>query len=210
MGAVMNSSDARTLANHIRSIPGLKVVTFEAYGHMGATLVDAVFQAGVSYEHTVVPRVRRLMQEHAHDAITTSSFAELLGRADPARLLRWRGQRKITTLRALVRLLMAEGVETESDLATYLGSPAAKEAVMSIKGLKEKGFAYLRFLAGDEDAVAVDRHLWRTLQEAGVKASSFDEAAALYRKAAAILGLTPSSLEFSLFLHRSSESRQAR
>jgi hypothetical protein len=207
MGAVMNSSDARTLADHIRSIPGLKVVTHEAYGHMGATLVDAVFQAGVSYQHTVVPRVQRLQREHARDAMTTSSFAELLSRADISRLLRWKGQRKITTLQALVRLLLDQGVETESDLVAFLGRLGSKEAVMSIKGLKEKGFAYLRFLAGDEDAVAVDRHLWRTIQEAGIRASSFDEAAALYRKAAAILGLTPSSLEFSVFLHRSSEGR---
>lgn len=207
MGAVTKSSDARALADHIRSIPGLKVVTHEAYGHMGATLVDAVFQAGVSYQHTVVPRVQRLQKEHARDAKTTSSFAELLNRSDPSRLLRWKGQRKIATLVALVRLLLDQEVETESDLVTFLGRPGSKEAVTSIKGLKEKGFAYLRFLAGDEDAVAVDRHLWRTLQEAGVRVSSFDEAAALYGKAAAILGLTAATLEFSVFCHKSSGGR---
>jgi hypothetical protein len=34
------------------------------YGHMGATLTDAVLQSGISYETVVLPRVERILRDY--------------------------------------------------------------------------------------------------------------------------------------------------
>lgn len=205
-----SSVDARRLADHIESLPGFAFVTFDVpYNHMGATLVDGVLQAGVRYATVVVPRVQRLRRDHP-SATTTSAFSQLLCDADPHEILRWKGERKIMTLRTLTDLLLGHDVETEEDLLAFLNRPGSQAEVMAIKGLKDKSCAYLRFLAGAEDAVAVDRHMRRTLRDADVRASTFDEARRLYVAAAALLGVTPATLEYSVFLYGSSRRRHGR
>jgi len=208
-GASADGYSARTLAEYILSIPDIQLVTFEPYGHMGATLVDAVFQAGINYRFSVIPRVRNLQHQYPN-ATTTSAFARVLAQSDPHGLLDWRGERKITTLLTLTELLVDEGVETEDDLLAFLDRPGSRELVTAIRGIADKTFQYLRFLAGAEDAVAVDRHMWRTLKAAGVLTSSFDEARGLYVRAAALLGVTPAVLEYSVFLWGSSGGRKRR
>lgn len=210
MEAVTKNGDAQALANHIRSIPGFAFATFDVpYRHMGATLVDAVLQAGVNYATLVVPRVQRLLRDYP-DAVTTSEFARLLREVDPHVLLRWKGPRRIAVLHSLTGLLVAEGVESEADMLAFLDRPGSKSVVMGIKGVKSKTFAYLRFLAGAGDAVAVDRHMRRLLQDAGIEAPSFDEAQQVYGEAALLLGVTPATLEYSVFLHGSSGARRRR
>jgi len=204
-GRPADSRRARLLARHIASMPGLEFVTFEVYHHMGATLTDACLQRGINYGAVVIPRARRLRAEHPE--VTTSAFAALLAVSDPHLVLRWKGAGAITTLLALTKLLIEEGVEREDELLAYLDRPGSKARVTAISGIKDKTFAYLRFVAGAEDAVAVDRHLRRHLADAGISAASFDDAARLYREAAAILGVSPATLEYSVFRFASSGER---
>lgn len=196
---------ARVLANHIESLHDFAFVTLDApYHHMGATLVDGVFQAGVRYETVVVPRVERVRREHP-EAVTTSAFAALLSGTEPHELLDWTGDRQITTLLTLTHLLIDHGVENESELLAWLDRPGSEARVTAIKGIKDKTFQYLRLLAGAEDAVAVDRWMWRVLDDAGVSASDFDEAHELIGAAAMLLDVTPSTLEHSLWSYMSQQ-----
>lgn len=207
----MNSSDARTLANHIRSIPRFNMVTYEVpYEHMGATLVDGVFQAGVNYVNVVLPRVDRMRRDFP-EARTTSGFWSLLSRSDLHALLRWKGERSITTLLTLTELLLDHDVETEEEFLAFLDDPGSRGLVTGVRGIgPKKTFQYLRFLAGAKDAVAVDRHMWRTLEDAGIKASTFDEAHRIYREAALLLGVSAATLEYSVFLYGASGGRKSK
>ena len=201
---------ARVLASYIKAMPGLKFVRFNVpYDHMGATLVDGVLQAGVRYETVVVPRVERIKTEHP-EAVTTSHFAELLGATDPHELLQWKREASIETLQDLMHLVHGLGLEDEGDLLAWLDQPGSKARVTAIKGIGEKTFQYLRFLAGADDAVAIDRWLWRVLEDAKVSVSGFDDALTVFRDASAVLRLPPATLEYSVWRHMSRQSRRRR
>jgi hypothetical protein len=174
---------------------------------MGALIIDAILQAGVRYDTVVIPRVTRVRKEHP-EAKTTSAFAALLGVSDPHELLDWGGTTAITRLLALTDLLLEEGVEDEAELLAFLDSPGGKARVTAISGIKDKTFAYLRFLAGAEDAVAVDRHLRRHLERCGVQFRGFDDAVEVYREAASLLGVSPATLEWSVFSLSTSRARR--
>lgn len=206
--AMSRSDRAAVLAQYVRSLPGFEFTTFDVpYHHMGALLTDAVLQAcGVRYFAQVVPRVDRVRQTYPH-LRTTSEFAALLSVSDPHVVLDWGGATAVTRLLALTDLLVSEGVETEAELLDFLDRPGSRAKVTAISGVASKTYSYVRFLCGAEDAVAVDRHLWRHLAEAGIRADDFDDAVQIYRDAAAILGVSPATLEFSLF-SRSAKRRR--
>lgn len=207
-GEANRSDRAAALAQYVRSLPGFEFTTFDVpYHHMGALLTDAVLQAfGVRYFAQVVPRVDRVRQTYPH-LRTTSEFAALLSVSDPHVVLDWGGATAVTRLLALTDLLVSEGVETEAELLDFLDRPGSRAKVTAISGVASKTYSYVRFLCGAEDAVAVDRHLWRHLADAGISADDFDDAVRIYRDAAAILGVSPATLEFSLF-SRSAKRRR--
>lgn len=71
--------DAARVADFVRSLPDFEMVEDLAipYNHMGATITDAVLQAGLRYETVVWPRVQRIM-ELFPEAATASGFLKVL------------------------------------------------------------------------------------------------------------------------------------
>jgi endonuclease III len=201
----MNNSDR--LAEYIRVHPTLKIVTTldGNYGHMGATLTDAALQAGVRYATVVRPRVQRLLAEYPQ-ATTSSTFLKLLTELGSATLLQWSGGRKIDTLLELTRLLVAESVETEDDFRTWIAVPRNLDRLQKIKGIKDKTANYLEILLGKQ-SVAVDRHLFRFLAEAGLPITNYDEAHVLIRNAAILLDINISLLDHSIWRYMSERSK---
>lgn len=196
--------NAESLVRYIRAHPTFTIVTSMdgAYAHMGATLTDAVLQAGVTYATVVRPRVHALRASHP-EACTTSAFLALLeGENGPETHLRWRGGRKIATLLELTRLLVAEGVETEDQFRAWVAVPGNLDRLRRIKGIKDKTANYIEILLGKQ-SVAVDRHLFRFLAEAGLPTSNYDEAHVLIRDAAVLLGVDVSLLDHSIWRYMS-------
>jgi hypothetical protein len=196
--------DAVTLVRYIRSHPTFQIVSTMdgAYDHMGATLSDAVLQAGVKYATVVRPRIAALRANYP-EARTTSAFLALLVKEEgPETLLRWRGGRKVATLLELTRLLVAEGVETEDEFRAWVAVPGNLDRLRRIKGIKDKTANYVEILLGKQ-SVAVDRHLFRFLSEAGVPTSDYDDAHALIRDAAILLGVEASILDHSIWRYMS-------
>ena len=171
------------------------------YGHMGATLTDAVLQSGISYETVVLPRVERILRDYP-DAVTTSAFAEVLEREGAPAVLQWNGSKKIATLSALVSLLVSEHIETEAQFRTWLESDSNLSRLHEIKGIKDKTAHYLQILVGGQ-GIAIDRHLVRFLAEAGVRTASYDEARQVLRETAALVGKNESLLDYSIWLYMS-------
>jgi thermostable 8-oxoguanine DNA glycosylase len=189
---------AETVASYIREHPEFIVPRMDdPYGHMGATLTDAVLQSGIDYNSVVRRRVDRIQSDYPN-ASTTSEFARVLRDNGVDNVLRFKG-RKPRTLLALINLLVENEVESEHDLLVWLRDPDNVARVKRIKGIKDKTANYLRILAGDHDAIAVDVRLLAFLAEAGVPTSDFTEAESIIRDAAKLLGVEPARLDKSIW-----------
>jgi len=194
-------SKAAKLKEHIEKLKDFEIVDsqLEPYGHIGATLFDAVFQAGIDYDLVVKPRADELLR--LPQASTVSGFLGLIESDRVREILRWNGDKKIDTLRALTRLLAREGIETEADLQRWFHDPANLEKLARIKGIGTKTQNYLQILVGI-DAVAIDVHLRRFLEEAELKVGD-EEAYSILYEAAKLLGVSASVLDHSIWLYMS-------
>lgn len=66
-------SEAQTIVQYIRSLSGFELVPpGYPYNHMGATITDAILQAGQNWRTVVKPRIEKVKQYPT--AKTTSGF----------------------------------------------------------------------------------------------------------------------------------------
>jgi hypothetical protein len=184
----MNHSEI--LVEYIRSHPTFKLVTTtsEPYDHMGATLTDAVLQAGVNYRSVVFPRVQRLLTDHP-EAKNSSAFFQLLEEHGPSTLLNFNNKRKMDTLLELTQLLVAQAVETEGDFRSWI----------AVQSNFERLFQILLGMGG----VAIDVHLYRFLFEADLPKTDYETARALICDAAILLNINADQLDYSIWRYMS-------
>jgi hypothetical protein len=202
----MHNEDAvAALAVHIRGLSDwVLLATPEPYGHMGATLTDALLQPGLPYATVVLPRVREV-QAHP-EAATTSGYLRLLEALGAKALLRWKSDAKLGCVLAVTRMLRDEHVESEEDLRIWLGEEKNGVWLQRIKGVGPKTVDYLRLLVG-EPTCAVDRHLYRFLAEAGLDIADYDAARTVINDAAALLGIDGRDLDYSIWTRMSTRAR---
>jgi len=190
-----------SLVAYIESLSDFsRVPTQKPYGHVGATLTDALLQSGLRYETVVLPRVKRVLADPS--AETVSGFLRLLEQEGPNALLQWRHPDKPARVLEVTRLLNAERVETEADLREWLGTEANGQRLLSIKGIGPKTLDYLQVLVGIPN-VAVDVHLFAFLERAGCPASSYAEAHRTLIEAAQLLGWPANELDHSIWRYMS-------
>jgi hypothetical protein len=199
----MYSSRAVKLADFIRTLPDLNLKPPESrsYGHMGATLTDAVLQSGLNYRTVVYPRVRSVM-ERFPSAKSTGSFWIVLETHTPATVLNWSHPEKLRRLLELASLLLDRQVQTECDLGRWIMAPGNVETLLSIKGIGRKTVDYIKLLTG-VPTIAVDRHVQKLMTMAGVKANGYDEIKSIVLESAEIIKLEAGTLDYCLWRHLS-------
>jgi hypothetical protein len=184
---------------------------------MGATITDAVLQAGLRYETTVWPRVQHVMT--IPEAMTTSGFLRALRERGGEEVVHWTHPEKLGRMEAVAELFVAEGVETESDLRRWLcreprtGGGAAGDVdaacranvakLAAIRGMGPKTIDYFKILCGEEDTAAIDVHLMRFLERAGIKVRGYDHARRVVAEAAPLLGVSAARLDHSIWTYMS-------
>jgi hypothetical protein len=124
---------------------------------MGAVIVDAGLQAGLSYRTVVEPRVQRLLA-HWPTATTTSNFRAKVRRFGLREVLQWRDRVKLERIVRLTDLLASEDVENTEDASEWLTLAQAERRLLRLHGIGPKTVAYLRLLVGLPE-IAVDRHV---------------------------------------------------
>ena len=199
---------AHQLAEYIMGLPDFQILSQPDgnYHHMGATLTDAVLQAGISYERTVKPRVQNLLKNYP-EAKTTSGFLALLEEIPPQKLLKFKGH-KPELIKQLALFFQGEGVETQDDLAHwFIKDQENKKRLMKFPYVKEKTADYLAILVGISD-VAVDRHLRTFLQQAGIDLDDYDSIKKVVEITAALLNLDKSVLDHNIWKYVSSQKRK--
>jgi len=213
-------TDAQRIAAYIGSLSDFEIVEDLAlpYNHMGATITDAVLQAGLRYETVVWPRVQHVMEAYP-EAATTSGFLAVLRERGGQEVVHWTHPEKLGRMEAVAELFIAEHVETESDLRVSLcgesaGADDAEVAcranvakLAAVRGMGPKTIDYFKILCGEQDTAAVDVHLMRFLEQAGVRVSGYEQAREVIAGAAAELGISAARLDHSIWTYMSKAGR---
>jgi hypothetical protein len=163
------------------------------YDHMGAKLADAVLQSGVGYEAFVRGRVDRIARD-CPSAQTTSGFLQLLRAEGPEKVLNLRAGRKLRTIVELPQFLVNQGVETAHGLQTWLRVSGNPRTLLDLYGVGPKTVSFLKLLVG-LDAVAVDMHVLRFVEEAGITLKDPELIEALLTRAGRELGLSGAQVD---------------
>lgn len=202
MTPVEGSSEPEKLANYIRSLAGFERYTPGGkYGHIGATLANAVLQSNNNYQRNVRPRVERIREEYAR-ATSLQDIKRLLDKITAQEFLHWNGTRKPKTFNDLIELLSQEGVNTEDDLRQWLQRDDSKAKLLKIPFVGQKTVDYLKNLVGlDEEAI--DRHLLRFLERAGLGKLNYERGKEVVHRTADLMGWRRADLDHSIWRYMS-------
>lgn len=171
------------------------------YYNMGATLTDAVLQAGMNYKNVVYPRVYNILTKFS-EFTTTCDFIILFQTIPIERIMQWKNINKQETVCKLAWFLYDMKIQTEDDLAKWLEIDENSEALLKIKGVGLKTVDYLKLLAGLQ-AIPIDRHMFQFLALAGVVTSSYKEASRILRETAKQLKIGESVLDKTIWNYMS-------
>jgi hypothetical protein len=171
-----------------------------AYEHAGALLSDSILQAGVRYSTVVVPRVRSILERFPL-ATTIPAFCEVICTEGAARVLLWRDPEKPRRLEGLLSVFVAESLESVSDLAVWMSAEHNCLALLELRGIGPKTLDYLKQLLG-MNSVAVDRHLFGFVAQAGVETRSYAEVRVIIETSASILGVSAVALDRAIWRHQ--------
>lgn len=174
------------------------------YNHMGATIVDSILQAGLNYKTVVYPRVKKLILSYP-DYKTTCDFLILIQTIPLTNLINWTNEVKINRIIELSWFLYNNSIETEANLAIWLEDYKNKQRLKQINGIGNKTIDYLTMLSG-KPAIAIDRHLFKYLEYAGVVVKSYEEANKIYSYVAKQLDMTFYELDKKIWTYMSNLS----
>ncbi len=197
---------AYNLVDYIKKLTDFTVVSNmdDNYNHMGATITDAVLQAGITYETVVKPRVKHLMNKYP-SAKTTHEFWLLLQEISPVSLLNFNGIKGQRILE-VTKFFDEHNIQTEENLHWWLSNNQNAEKLLSIKGIGDKTVDYFKILVGIKTS-AIDRHLYGFLGKAGIKSSDYSTAQKIVNDAADILKVDKALFDHSIWKYMS--QRQA-
>lgn len=204
------TAEVRKVVGYLRSLQDFVPVKEidGPYHHMGATICDAVLQAGVTYETVVRPRIRRML-DTCPKAAKTSDFLRLIQTRRLKEVILWKNNEKPRRIRELTMFLVREGIETEVDLADWLADDANYTRLLMLRGIGPKTADYLKILVGIPTA-APDRYVFRLLEDAGMPACSYGEARDMLNAAADEMGVDRALLDHSIWQYMSRKPRVRR
>ena len=197
------SGKAGSLVQYIASLEQFTYVDYADgnYNHMGATISDAILQAGTKYDTVVRPRIARIRELYP-EATTTSAFRRLLREEGEKKVLAWRDEEKPNRVVGLTEFLIGEGIEIEAELSSWLEADQNRSLLLHVRGVGPKTIDYLRILVGTQTA-AVDRHLYAMLAEAGIPITGYQEARDVLNAAADLVDMNKSHFDHSIWQHMS-------
>lgn len=171
------------------------------YYHMGATIIDSILQAGLNYRHVVYPRVSKLLIKYS-EYRTTCDFIILFQTISLRELINWNNEQKLDRITKLSWFLYENQIENENQLAAWLNDTENVLELLGIKGIGPKTIDYLKMLSGKQ-SIAIDRHLFKFLELAGIFVKTYEEANSIYCKAAEKLNIQQYDLDKKIWMYMS-------
>lgn len=203
MSAQTIDQDISKLAHFIESKHFEPVTQRTPYFHMGATITDAVLQAGLNYRNVVYPRVIKLLTAFS-DYQTTCDFIILMQTVPLSELIDLKNKRKLSLIKQISWFFFDNGVENENELARWFVKFDNCMALLDFNGVGPKTLDYLKMLCGYQ-SIAIDRHLFNFLRLANVFVDSYQEAKCIYQQTAKMLNMTHYELDRKIWLYMSSK-----
>lgn len=171
------------------------------YDHMGATISDAILQAGLKYDSVVRPRINRIRTEYA-DAKTTSAFLKLLTEVGAKTVLDWSDDEKPNRVVGLAEFFLQENIDTEQELRAWIAIESNRPSLLRVRGIGPKTADYIKILVGLETN-APDRHIVAILNEAGIQTRAYEEAREIVNLAADLLKMDRACFDHSIWQYKS-------
>lgn len=201
------ASNAQKLAEYI-----LTSSDFEVYDpipcpykdHIGALFTDIILQAGVNYNTVVRPRVFFILEKYPQ-ANTVSRFYSVLYKYGIENVLQWRNPIKLQRMNDLLEYCFDNNIQTANDLKSFLRDLNHAISFKDIKGIGNKTYDYLLKLMS-VDTVAVDRHIFSFVKEAGIDSQDYYEVKAIVEYTADFLGISRRCIDYSIWSYMSSKS----
>lgn len=199
---------AAILADYLKSLDGFDLVNRidGNYCHMGATIVDAILQAGINYDAVVRPRIKRIREAYPA-ANTTSGFWKLLQEKGSKTVISWKDDEKPNRVVRLTEFFLKKRIETEQELREWIADESNRSRLLELPGVGRKTVDYLKILVGFQTA-AVDRHSYALLAEAGIQTSGYEEAREVLNLAADIFGTERAFFDHSVWRYMSHRENQ--
>lgn len=176
--------------------PGFRFVESSRHHHVGALLADGALQAGLNYRTVVFPRVTRLERLYS-SAASMSGLLKTLEEHGAAELLNWTHPEKISRFELLVSFFNGRA-ETVADIGAYLTSHEARLELTALRGIGAKTGDYLYRLSGGA-AIAIDRHVIRFVQDAGITHDGYLETQQIVDATADLLGISRDCFDASIW-----------
>lgn len=203
-----NADKTQSLAKYIKSLSDFKYVKPDTpYNHMGATIVDAMLQAGVTYETVVKPRVDVILRDYP-EAKTTTGFFEVIKTKKIKRILKWQDDEKPNRIIEATQFFIREKVETEDQLKSWLEKEMNMAKLDSVRGVGAKTIDYYKFLVGIP-TTAIDRHMRNFLSSAGICTETYDEAKNIINDTADSIGVNRTLLDHSIWKYMSKKRKRS-
>jgi hypothetical protein len=207
---------ARRLVEYIHSLPDFVYHEVgDSYGHIGATIADAVLQPRRDYDTFVAPRTKRILTKWPHERTVTPMLqllrsvpaSEFLKCEDTENSSSWLGHR-VERFCTILQLLNREGIESEADLEAWLTIDTNLPKLHAINGVGPKTVDYLKILVGVQGAgAAIDSRLREFLNMAGIVTapSDYDTPREIINRAADLLSVERSVLDHSIWRYMGRE-----
>ena len=198
-----------SLTSYIKNLNDFVVSGFIEgnYNHIGATITDAILQAGLRYETVVRPRVDKIKKYP--EAKTTTGFSNFFKKEGLDKLLNWTNREKLSRIENVTEFFIKEQIETQEDLKKWLSADDNVERLKELRGIGDKTVDYFKILVGIP-ASAIDRHLMNFLRQAGVEAGGYHEAKEIIDGAADNLNIDRSKFDYSIWKYMSDKSKNKR
>lgn len=163
------------------------------YEHFGALIADAVLQSGLNYRTVVYPRVQRILKEFP-EINTLAGVKDIIGTGNLNDFLMWKHPTKLQRFYRITRYFDQCHVETTKLLRDRMTDIEFQGGLLNIHGIGPKTVDYISCISGVE-TIAVDRHILKFADEAGVKVYDYESAQEVFSFAADLLDISRRSFD---------------
>lgn len=170
--------------------------------HIGALFTDVILQAGINYKHVVSPRVNKLLSEYP-SAYSVNRFSAILQKRSIESILDWHDDEKQLRMVRIIEFCKIHNIQFSYQLKEFLlDNKENSRQFMQIKGIGKKTYDYLLKLLGNE-CVAVDRHIYKFVSDAGILYDDYSQVKSIVEYAADIMNVSRRSLDYSIWYYMS-------
>jgi hypothetical protein len=201
--------EARKLADYIQELnltSGQENNIHDSYEHIGALYTNIVLQAGLNYRTVVEPRVKHVLNKYPK-ADTVSGFLKAIDNDGIENVISWKHPDKIGRMHELLDFSKEMYIDTCEDLSEFLSHDSNHDIFLGIRGVGNKTLDYtLKLLAFD--TIAVDRHIYSFIEEAGLTVINYRITKKVVEFAADILNVPRSTMDHQIWTYMSEKGRK--